>query len=281
MSNIDATSIHHVGNGAHEDIVNKNDLLNYRHVGNGRESIVFLHGLFGQGKNFTSIASSLADIATCYLIDLPNHGRSLWTDRFDYSLFAYHVVSTIQSITDQPITLVGHSMGGKVAMRVALDYPDILSRLTVIDIAPTPRLDTSEFAHIITTLRGVDLISKSRGDIDRLLARDFPSDQLRGFLLQNLVYDSYSSRWTWQINLDLLVNSLEQLADWPSTDARWEGQTLWIVGDQSPLDPLKDKDAMRALFPHVRTMTVKDAKHWVHADAPQVVSDAIRYMVRV
>ena len=133
--------------------------LHAQHVGETGETVVFLHGLFGQGKNFTQIAKALAPELQSVLIDLPNHGDSEWTETFDYieqaDLVAEHLRSTVAS--DGPVHLVGHSMGGKVAMVLALRHPELISSLAVVDISPVARESMGEFDHLIGSLSQLDL----------------------------------------------------------------------------------------------------------------------------
>src|SRR5215217_7351158 len=169
-----------------------------RTIGNAGPQVVFIHGLFGQGKNWTTIAKGLADSHRVTLIDLPNHGHSPWTDRVDY-LDMVEMVATELEHLDEPVTLVGHSMGGKVAMQLALRRPELLRALVVVDIAPVEyplqggRTDdedeeASPFAAYIEAMRAMDLDQlKTRNDAEQALKGAVPSRMVRSFLLQSLV----------------------------------------------------------------------------------------------
>lgn len=254
--------------------------LHTKTIGQGPEQLVFLHGVFGQGKNFGTVAKLIADRATCLLVDLPNHGRSPWTDYFDYGLFADLVADELveQGAGRTPVTLIGHSMGGKVAMQLALSHPQLLKRLVVIDMSPVDRGDAAEFEFYAETLNGLDLTSiRSRADADAALRHSIPNAATRSFLLQNLHRAEGSSGWRWLPNLRLLRNSMAQIAGWPDQDGQhWTGPVLWLAGERSKYIEDAHLPAMRALFPNVRLEVIADAGHWVHADQPHAVADALR-----
>lgn len=252
--------------------------LNVQQVGESGETVVFLHGLFGQGKNFTQIAKALSPELRSILMDLPNHGASDWTQRFDYveqaDLVADQLRRTVAS--DSPVHLVGHSMGGKIAMVLALRHPELISRLAAVDISPVARQSMGEFDHIIESLSQLDLAEvSSRGEADELLQEPIPERMVRGFLLQSLVRSGDGFRW--RVNLDLLHESLPEIGGFPEfTDEQFAGPVLWIAGAES--DYVKDEyaPAMRELFPLVSLTTIKDAGHWVHAEKPEVFSAVLK-----
>src|SRR3954463_4606309 len=169
---------------------------------------VFVHGLFGQGKNWTTIAKGLADGHRVTLVDLPNHGHSPWTDRVDYVDMVELLATELEQL-GEPVTLVGHSMGGKVAMQLALRRPELLRALVVVDIAPVeypvsggrtddPDEEASPFAGFIAGMRALDLASlRNRNDADEALRDAVPSRMVRSFLLQSLVRDDTGSGDGW------------------------------------------------------------------------------------
>lgn len=254
-------------------------------IGHGPQRVVFLHGLFGQGKNFGTVAKLLADQATSTLLDLPNHGRSPWTEYFDYHLFADLVANDLVELRagHEPVTLAGHSMGGKVAMQLALSHPQLIKGLVVIDMSPVDRGDPSEFQHYADTMLALDLSTiRSRSDADAALREPVPSTVTRSFLLQNLHRGEGPDGWRWLPNLKLLANSMEQMSGWPDQQGRqWDGPVLWLAGGRSRFIGDEHLPAMTALFPNVRLEVVPDAGHWVHAEQPQAVADAIaRFLSR-
>ena len=256
------------------------DLAVHR-VGSERVSYVFLNGLFGQGRNWSSIARALVP-ATSLLVDLPDHGESPRTTRIDYEAMADAVAATLERVGahDHPVTLVGHSMGGKVAMLVALRRRDLLRRLVVEDIAPVAS-DMQAFRVYIDAMTAIDTSAiRTRREADDALAQAVPDPRVRGFLLQGLRPDPEGG-WHWMFNLDLLSRQLDAVGDWPSTHAYepFPGPVLWLAGQQSSHVRAQDLTTMRALFPRVRLVTVMNAGHWIHADVPEVFVSALRQFV--
>lgn len=248
--------------------------------GSSGSRVVFLHGLFGQGRNWTTIAKAIADRHRVTLVDLPNHGRSEWTPRVDYVEMADAVAALIDPA--DPVDLVGHSMGGKTAMMLALRRPELVARLLVADIAPVAYTTASEFAGYVAALQGLDLAAlHERGDADRILSGAVPSETVRSFLLQNLRRETRpdgSSGWRWQPNLDVIGRGLSTLSGWPEDAVRapYEGPALWVAGERSDYIRPEYGEAMSRLFPHVRKVVIKGAGHWVHSEQPEIFLGILR-----
>jgi pimeloyl-ACP methyl ester carboxylesterase len=239
--------------------------------------VVFCHGLFGQGRNWTQVGKALADSHRVLLVDLPHHGRSPWSDHFDYLDVADQVASLFSA--DDPVALVGHSLGGKVAMVAALRHPELVERLCVVDVAPTAYANRSEFAGYIEAMQALDLSRlERRADADAALSEAVPNPTVRSFLLQNLRQSH--GEWSWQMNLDVLGRDLEVIGDWPADQLAdlppYDGRVLWVAGERS--DYVKDEYAeeMDRLFPRNRRVTVKGAGHWVHSEQPGVFTEVLR-----
>ena len=237
--------------------------------------MVFLHGLFGQGRNFTMIARALEPDLRSVLVDLPNHGRSAWTDAAGYEEQAEVVASWLSTAFDGPVHVVGHSMGGKVAMVLALRRPELVERLVVADISPAPSGGAGEFEHLLGALAALDLDAiERRSDADEQLSEQVDDERVRGFLLQNL--RSSPNGFTWQANLDLLRRQLPTIADFPELGRVFDHPVLWIAGEQSDYVRAADEPVMRALFPRTRLVTIKNAGHWVHSEQPEAFASTLR-----
>lgn len=249
-------------------------------LGDHGPRVVFLHGLFGQGKNWTSAAKALSPHARVTLFDLPNHGRSPWTDHFSYSEMAAQVADELRLAgSGEPYALVGHSMGGKVAMVVALHHPELVERLCVVDVSPVSTAEVSSFEGYLRGLRSIDLTRLSdRASAEAQLAPYVPEAHIRSFLLQNLRREQPpASGWRWQMNLELMGDELVAMGSWPELDtAPYPGPVLWLAGAESNYIQPAFAPAMRALFPRVQLVTVKGAGHWLHSDQPAVFLATMR-----
>jgi len=264
-------------------------------VGDADAQVVFLHGLFGQGKNWTAIAKALADSYRVLLVDLPNHGRSPWTEHVSYPEVASAVGDLIdarrtENGSSAPVAVVGHSMGGKVAMALALLRPALVGRLCVVDVSPVRYSTRSSFAEFLRGMRQLDLDQlPDRAAADQALTPYVPDPKVRGFLLQNLrrqptsATESGSSGagWRWQLNVELLDDQLGELGDWPTElSGPYLGPTLWVAGENSRYVLPEYAPTMRELFPRVQLVTVKRSGHWVHSDQPEVFLAILRRFLR-
>lgn len=248
-------------------------------VGDGVVDVVFLHGLFGQGKNWTTIARGISPWATSHLVDLPNHGKSGWTLDFDFDEHAEIIADWLRESFDFPVVLVGHSMGGKVAMRLAIRYPELVAGLVVVDISPARNESVLGFTSLVAGLHSLDLEKvASRGYADRTLSERIPDDTVRRFLLQNLVRDGDS--WTWAANLDLLGDELHAISGWKPISGTYDGPVMWLRGGKSDYVRPEHQAPMRELFPTEISVTLKRAGHWVHADDPEAFVDVLITFLR-
>lgn len=250
-------------------------------VEGGRRRVVFLHGLMGRGKNFTTIARGIQETTTSLLVDLPNHGASCWTDSFDYLHMADLVAEELRRdfCKHEPAVILGHSLGGKVAMLVALRHPELAAGLIIEDIAPL-NSSTSEFAHLLGTLLKLELDGlTSRTDAHAKLKSDIDNAAVRGFLLQNLVRDGEGG-FTWEPNLQMLFDHLPTIVGFPVVTQTFDKHpVLWIKGAES--DYINDEAgvAMRKLFPVTRRIQIRNAGHWVHSEQPKNFIETINYYI--
>ena len=228
-------------------------------------SLALLHGLFGRGANFGAIAKRLASSHRVIALDLRNHGQSPHAPAMDYPAMAHDVLETLGELGALPCSLVGHSMGGKVAMSVALQAPDAVARLMVADIAPVaypPAFRAYAAAMLAMDLRP----GLTRPEADRELAASVGDAAIRAFLLQNL---ALGARPAWRIGLAEIIAGLPDIEGWrdPET-APYPGPALFVAGARSDYIRPEHRAPIRVLFRNARFVTLKDAGHWLHADNP-------------
>jgi esterase len=229
--------------------------------------LAILHGLFGSGRNWASIAQRLAERHRVIAIDLRNHGASPWAETMDYREMADDVRSTLRGRGHDRFSLLGHSMGGKVAMVSALEDGAAIERLIVVDIAPV------EYAvrHLgyVQAMRELDLAAiRRRSDADAALAPAIPDAAERAFLLQNLVLEDGRARW--RLNLEAIEREMPRLVDFPTMPPgrAYQGPALFIAGSLSDYLRPEFEPTIRGLFPNAEIANIDNAGHWVHAEQP-------------
>jgi pimeloyl-ACP methyl ester carboxylesterase len=231
-----------------------------------RQSVVLLHGLFGAARNFGALQRSLAGTRRVIALDLRNHGGSQHAAGMTYVDMAADVLETLAALDALPCELIGHSMGGKVAMRTALLRPAAVSHLLVSDIAPVTYAPASaSYAHAMQALPLEPGLT--RANADAFLTDAVPDRTVRAFLLQNL---ALGERPHWRIGLAEIMAGMDDIGGWPDLPSGtvYSGPTLFVAGARSDYILPEYRRAIRALFPAARFVVVKDAGHWVHADNP-------------
>ncbi|WP_375416924.1 alpha/beta fold hydrolase [uncultured Hymenobacter sp.] len=257
-------------------------MLHYLDQGAGPATLVILHGLFGTLDNWQTLARRWAEEAGLRVVsvDLRNHGRSFHAPEHSYELMAQDVLALFDHLALPPesLSLLGHSMGGKVAMRLALDAPGRLARLLVLDIAPRAS-DMLHQAPIIAGLQAVDLTEvQTRGDADAALARHIRQPTVRQFLLKNLYRDA-DNRFAWRINLPVLAAEVAAIGA-ETSGPPFLKPALFIRGGLSDYVSPDDKlTGIPALFPNSEVVTIPNAGHWVHAEKPDEVFGLVRNFV--
>ena len=232
-----------------------------------RETVVVLHGLFGSGRNWMTIARRLSARYRVLAPDLRNHGASPWATPMDYPAMAADVAALLVHHANRPVTLVGHSMGGKAAMALALSRPGLVRRLVVVDVAPVtyPR----SFAAYAAAMREARLDGVTRrSQVDEQLAPAVPDAGVRAFLLQNLVLEEGGARW--RVNLPLLEAAMETISGFPAFPAgvQYAKPVLFVAGERSDYVSPEHEADVRRLFPDVEVAVVAGAGHWIHAEKP-------------
>lgn len=238
----------------------------------GPRPLVIAHGLYGSARNWGAIAKRLSDARPVLSVDMRNHGQSPWQDSQSYHDMAEDLAEVIAA-TGGVADVLGHSMGGKAAMVLALSHSDLVGRLVVADIAPVGYTHTQ--AHLIEAMRAVDLNAiSSRRDADAQLAETVDEMAVRAFLLQSLDLGGGSARW--RLNLDVLEAFMPRIVGFPAVSGKFEGETLFVSGGQSKYVAAEDHPKIRGLFPKATFAQVAGAGHWLHAEKPREFEAEVR-----
>jgi esterase len=238
-------------------------ILNAIEAGEG-PPVVLLHGLFGAARNFGSIQRALAGQFRVIALDMRNHGDSPHGADMRYPTQAGDVRETLQALGIGSAAVIGHSMGGKTAMAMALQWPEIVGRLLVSDIAPVV------YEHgngaIAAAMAAIPLsASLTRQEADAALSEAVPRSDIRAFLLQNLRFGSAPQ---WRIGLAEIAGAIAELEGWVEVAGIYPGASLFATGARSDYVLREHRPIIRRYFPAARFVAIKDAGHWVHADNP-------------
>lgn len=234
--------------------------------------VLLAHGLFGSGKNLGGLARRLAETRRVILVDMRNHGDSPQDPDHSYPALADDLAKVIAT-QGAHADVLGHSMGGKAAMMLALTHPDHVRKLAVLDIAPYGYAHSQ--SHLIDAMEAVDLADlRLRSDADAQLARQVDEPGVRAFLLQSLDLKSDPPRW--KFNLSALRNQMSNLVGWPDAPkGTFSGPALFLAGALSEYCRAPQVEAIRAHFPQAQIRILAGAGHWLHADRPQDVADRV------
>lgn len=239
--------------------------LFFRKAGAGKPLII-LHGLFGSSDNWFSLSKVFSEQFTVYTIDQRNHGQSPQSDDFNYRLLTEDLEQFIVDHNIQSPIIIGHSMGGKTAMNLAIKRPELVSELIVVDIAP--KAYPVHHAQILEGLNSISLPQLgSRNEADTLLARYVPEADVRQFLLKNLTRDS-EGKFNWKINLSAIDMHLEELGESMQYQGTFSKPTLFVKGARSSYFKEADDMLIKKFFPNAKVETL-DTGHWVQAEKPQ------------
>jgi esterase len=241
--------------------------------------VVILHGLLGSARNWSSFAKQLGATHRVFALDLRNHGASSWADKMTYDQMADDVRAFLARQGLPAAAVIGHSMGGKVAMRLALAHGDVVERLVVVDIAPVAY--RRSFNAYVEVLRDLDLSGiNRRTEADALLADKIEDRSVRGFLLQNLA--SGEDGLAWRVALQALADNMPEIMSFPAprADERYEGPALFVTGGRSDYVRPEHHAEILRLFPNARIEAIADAGHWVQAEAPERFFEVVGRFLR-
>lgn len=239
--------------------------LHYRVFGEGRP-LMILHGLFGFSDNWQTHGKKLAEYFKVYLVDLRNHGHSDWNDEMSYQLMADDVYELCQELDIEELHLIGHSMGGKVAMQFAIDYEGLLEKLVIVDIGM--KAYPMHHEHILAGIHAVDLPSiKARREAEQKMSAHIENNGIKQFLLKNL-YWKEKGQLAWRMNVPILEKKMNEILGEVEVD-EVSTPTLFIRGALSNYILDDDFALIEEHFIDVDIKTIANAGHWVHAEAPE------------
>ncbi|MEM6935186.1 MAG: alpha/beta fold hydrolase [Pseudomonadota bacterium] len=247
--------------------------LNFRQLGDPEHPhVVIVHGLFGSASNWQSIARKLQNAFCLWLVDLRNHGDSPHSDTMDYPAMADDLAAFVERHCGGSACLIGHSMGGKASLAAALRHSGAIRAVMAMDSAPLTH--RSGFAAYTRAMMDIDLTRlDSRADADSALAPVIPERGIRDFLLQNLRRGDQG--WQWRLNLPVVAAALETVSGFPAIEGRFDGPVMFLRGGDSDYVPDDIVERCAPQFPKATMATIANAGHWLHAQQPQQVTDAI------
>lgn len=239
-------------------------------AGNG-DPLIILHGFFASSRNWRTTAKNLSENHHVYVLDLRNHGLSPHATRMDYPAMAADLHDFIEQKGLERVSLLGHSMGGKVAMWFALNFPEWVDKLIVADISPTHYQHS--FDQTIEALKDIPLSAiNNRKEADEALAKNIADISYRQFLLQNLQLQD--GEYSWRVDLDIFHGTADNIVGFPdaSTVMPYSGDSLFLGGEDS--DYIRSNDVYR-LFPNASIRMIANAAHWLHVQAPEAFCNEV------
>jgi esterase len=240
--------------------------LYFRKINHGKPLII-LHGLFGSSDNWQTVAKIFAvNNFSVYLVDLPNHGRSPHTNEFSYPTMSNDVAELINAERINEAAIIGHSMGAKTAMQLAMDHPEKISKLIVVDMAP--KYYPVHQQEILNALLSVDLDKiKTRAETEKILSEKIPDKSTLQLLLKNLYWKN-DTQLAWRFNLQTINEKIENMSEAIQLNHPFTKPTLFIRGQHSDYIKPEDEPIIKELFPSAEVKTAPASGHWVHADNP-------------
>ena len=259
---------------------------------NNKETVVIIHGLYGSSDNWLTIGKKLGLTHHVYMVDHRNHGRSPKSDKHSYELMKEDLASFFEKQNISTATVIGHSMGGKVAMYFAAEYPEKVNKLAVVDIAPKDYFQLQEksqyFLHknILESLIETQLADfTSREEIAEALSLKIDGYALVQFLLKNIYRDKETKQFKCRINAEVIYDALDEIIS--GVNYRWfedrlpifNYPVLFIKGENSNYIIDEDFPKIKKIYPEAKLETVPNAGHWLHAEQPQLFMEALKKFV--
>lgn len=239
-------------------------LLHSKILGEG-QPLLIIHGLFGSSDNWGTLGKKFAEHFQVHLVDLRNHGRSFHSPEMNYNLMVNDLLKYIQHYQLQNSIVLGHSMGGKTAMKLALEHPEILEKVLVADIAP--KHYPPHHQSIIKAMLSVDFSKvSSRKEVDTILSNYITDSGVKQFILKN-VYWTEDKQLAFRMNVPILSERYEDLME-SGLSGQFNKPALFLKGAQSFYIQPEDEESIKELFPQAEIKTIANAGHWLHAENP-------------
>ncbi|MEX0962792.1 MAG: alpha/beta fold hydrolase [Pseudohongiellaceae bacterium] len=250
--------------------------LNYRQYSDTGNPLLILHGLFGSLGNWGWHSKQLAEHFAVYGVDLRNHGDSPHADELNYQAMAEDVGQLISSLGLRSCSLIGHSMGGKVAMQLALSHPDLVQRLVVVDIAPLGYgEDADGHMNVLAAMDAVKLEEiKNRTEAEQTLKQFIEEEEIRKFVLTNLVRNEEGA-FNWRLNKEAIRANYPALRAELSASRSFNKPVLFVKGSLSDYIKTEHEAAIKDLFPQASVKIILGAGHWLHAQQPQALQNLL------
>ena len=246
--------------------------LHFRTMGEG-EPLIIMHGVFGSSDNWQTLGKVFAEHHKVYLVDLRNHGNSPHSREFNYPLMVADIVELMEDEQLDTAHILGHSMGGKVAMHLATSHPQRVRKLIVVDIAP--KYYPPHHQQIFEGFHAVTLSTlKNRKEADEQMAQVITNIGVRQFILKNLDRNKDGS-FEWKLNLNAIESAIDKVGEGLEENVHFEGSALFIAGGNSDYIMESDTEIIHQYFPKSTIITIKGAGHWVHAEKPQELGDLV------
>lgn len=241
--------------------------LFYRKYGEGQPMII-MHGLFGQSDNWNSLAKHFGEQGLeVYTVDLRNHGLSPHSDEWTYKAMSDDIHELIMDLKLEKVILLGHSMGGKVAMQYAIDEPGKIDKMIVADMSP--RHYPLHHEAVIQGLNAVKFEEmKTRKEVEEVLSQFIVDHGTKQFLLKN-IYWKENGQLDWRFNLKVITEQIKNVGEATPTDSTSEVPSLFIKGERSNYVQEEDEKLIAHIFPRSMFETIADAGHWIHAEKPK------------
>lgn len=247
--------------------------LHYRTMGEG-QPIIILHGVFGTSDNWQTFAKQLSDSYQIFLLDQRNHGLSPHDEAFDYHVMAEDLREFIETHKLENPIILGHSMGGKVAMFFAVSYSDQFKKMIVVDIAP--RAYPVHHQKILEALGAVkiDQVS-SRKEAENQMKPYIADFGIRQFLLKNLKREDNNS-FSWKLNLSVIRDNIKRIGEAVEDSRPVEKPVLFVGGEKSDYIRKEDHSLITRIFPQAHIVAIPGAGHWIHAEQPELLLEQVK-----